>query len=62
MIWHLLELSMLAVKVCKTPRFVAAMGIRKKYDSNFIFTFAIVKVRYDGITTAKIFNYGNLLK
>ena len=30
------------------------MGIRKKYDGNFIFTFAVVKVRYGGITTAKI--------
>ena len=34
----------------------------KKYDGNFIFTFAVVKVRYGGITTAKIFKYGNYLK
>ena len=33
----------------------------KKYDGNF-FTFAVVKVRYDGITTAKIFKHGNYLK
>ena len=26
----------------------------KKYDGNFIFTFAVVKVRYSGITTTKI--------
>ena len=34
----------------------------KKYDGNFIFTFAVVKVRYGGITTAKIFKHGNYLK
>ena len=34
----------------------------KKYGGNFIFTFAIVKVRYGGITTAKIFEHGNYLK
>ena len=34
----------------------------KKYDSNFIFTFAVVKVRYGGITTAKNFKHGNYLK
>ena len=32
----------------------AAMGIRKKSDDYFIFTFAVVEVRYGGITTAKI--------
>ena len=30
------------------------MGFRKKYDSHFIFTFAVVKVRYGDITMAKI--------
>ena len=39
-----------------------AMRIRKKYDRNFIFTFAVVKVKYGGITTAKIFKHGNCLK
>ena len=34
----------------------------KQYDGNFIFTFVIVKVRYGGITTAKIFKHGNYLK
>ena len=34
----------------------------KKYDSNFIFTFAIIKIRCGGITTAKFFKYGNYLK
>ena len=34
----------------------------KKYDGNFIFTFAVVKVRYGSITTAKIFKHGNYLK
>ena len=34
----------------------------KKYDGNFIFTFAVVKVRYGGITTTKIFKHGNYLK
>ena len=34
----------------------------KKYDGNFIFTFAVVKVRYGGITTAKMFKHGNYLK
>ena len=29
----------------------------KKYDGNFIFTFAVLKVRYGGITTAKIFKH-----
>ena len=33
----------------------------KKYG-NFIFTFAIAKDRYGGITTAKIFKHGNYLK
>ena len=37
----------------------AAMEIRKKYDSNFILTFAIAKVRYDSIMTAK--NFGKHL-
>ena len=34
----------------------------KKYGSNFIFTFAIVKVRYGGITMEKNFKHGNYLK
>ena len=34
----------------------------KKYDSNFIFPFAVLKVRYGSITTAKIFKHGNYLK
>ena len=47
--------------------YVSAMGIREKYDGNFIFTFAIftfvkLKVRHSGITTAKIFKHGNYLK
>ena len=44
--------------------YVSAIGIREKYDGNFIFTFAIVKlkVRHSGITTAKIFKHGNYLK
>ena len=29
----------------------------KKYDSNFMFTFAIVKVRYGSITMEKIFKH-----
>ena len=41
---------------------ITAMGIRERYDSNVIFTFAIVKVRSDGITTAKIFKHENYLK
>ena len=40
----------------------AAMGIRKKYDGNFIVTFAVLNVRYDSITTKKDFKYGNYLK
>ena len=40
----------------------AAMGIRKKYDGNFVLAFAVVKVRYGGITRAKIFKHGNYLK
>ena len=31
--------------------------IKKKYDNNFIFTFAVVKVRCGGITAAKIFTW-----
>ena len=31
----------------------------KKNDSNFIFTFAVVKVRYDGITTTKFGGWKN---
>ena len=31
----------------------------KKYDGSFFFTFAVVKVRYGGIATAKIGNYEN---
>ena len=34
----------------------------KKYDGNFIFTFDILEVRYDSITTAKIFQHGNCQK
>ena len=34
----------------------------KKCDGNFIFTFAVVKVRYGVITAAKIFKHGNCLK
>ena len=41
---------------------ITAMGIRKSYDGNFIFTLAIVKVRYGDITTAKILKHGNYLK
>ena len=37
-------------------------GLGKKYDGNFIFTFAVAKVRYGGITTAKIIKHGNYLK
>ena len=29
----------------------------KKYDGNFIFTFAVVKVRYGSIMAAKIFKH-----
>ena len=36
--------------------------LEKKYDSNFIFTFAVVKVRYSSIPTAKFFKNGNYLK
>ena len=47
----------------KTLKYITtAMGIRKKYDANFIFTFVVIKVRYGGITTAKIFKHGNYLK
>ena len=31
------------------------MGIRKKCKSNFILAFAVAKVRYKGIATAKMF-------
>ena len=34
----------------------------KKYESNFIFTSVVVKVRYGGITTKKIFKHRNYLK
>ena len=34
----------------------------KKYDGNFIFTFAVVQVRYGSIKTAKNFKHGNYLK
>ena len=34
----------------------------KKYDDNFNFIFAFAKVRYGGITTAKIFKHGNYQK
>ena len=34
----------------------------KKYNGNFIFTFAVVKVRYKGITMAKIWKRENYLK
>ena len=33
----------------------------KKYDGNFFFTFAVVKVRYAGITTENFFKHGNYL-
>ena len=47
----------------KTLKYITtAMGIREKYYANFIFTFVFVKVRYGGITTAKIFKHGNYLK
>ena len=36
--------------------------LRTKYDGNFIFTFVVLKVRYSGITTAKIFKHGKYLK
>ena len=39
-----------------------AMGIRKKCDDNFIFTFIVVKVRYGVIAEAKTFEHGNYLK
>ena len=42
--------------------FVQPQELGKKYDSNFIFTFAAIKVRYGGITTAKMFKHGNYLK
>ena len=38
------------------------LELGKKYDGNFIFTFTVVKIRYGGITTAKIFKHGNYLK
>ena len=34
----------------------------KKYNGNFIFTFAVIKFRYGCITMAKIFKHGNYLK
>ena len=37
-------------------------NLGKKYDSNFIFTFAVVKVRYSGITATKIVKHANYLK
>ena len=51
----------------KTLKYITtAMGIRKKCDANFIFTYfiftVVVKVRYGGITTAKIFKHVNYLK
>ena len=45
-----------------TPTNKQPWELGKKYDSNFIFTFAVVKVRYGRITTAKIFKHGNYLK
>ena len=51
--------------LCVTIFFHQPWELGKKYDGSFIFTFAVVKVRYDGITTAKIGNhenYGNYLK
>ena len=45
-----------------TSQWVQPWELGKKYNSNFIFTFAVVKVRYGGITTAKIFKHGNYLK
>ena len=38
------------------------MEIGKKYDGNFIFAFAVVKVRYGGITKATIFKHEDYLK
>ena len=38
------------------------LELGKKYDGNFIFTFTVVKVRYGGITTTKVFKHGNYLK
>ena len=31
------------------------MGIRKKCDGSFVLTFAVAKVRFGDITTAKVF-------
>ena len=39
-----------------------AMGIRKKIQQQFYFYFCCRKVRYSGITTAKLFKHGNYLK
>ena len=47
--------------IIKTPK-CQPWELEKKYDGNFIFTFAVVKVRYSGITTATIFKHGNYLK
>ena len=44
------------------PQEIQPWELGKKYDGNFLFTFGIVKVRYSGITTAKIFKHGNYLK
>ena len=38
------------------------LELGKKYDGNFIFTFAVVRVRCGGITTVKNFKHGNYLK
>ena len=40
-----------------TAKSYSAMGIRKKYDGNFIFIFAVIKVRYSSIMTTKIFKH-----
>ena len=49
-------------KSCGEEKGEQPWEIGKKYDGNFIFTFAVLKVRYGGITTAKIFKHGNHLK
>ena len=53
--WQHLEMSSVLL-------FRQSWELGKKYNSNFIFTFAIEKVRYGGITAAKIFKHGNYLK
>ena len=48
-------------RVC-TDASLQPWELGKKYDGNFIFTFAVVKVRYGSITKAKIFKHCNYLK